>query len=128
MIDVVVTLSFNNQPISPPVSDPCPDTHKVLLFRHIGDQGRPLERERFHFQPKNLINTYIPRIGYNTLYPFILQLLYLEKESDLPPINRMLDIIENPNMLWTEYGLRSLAAEDIFYWKDNAPGDRPYWR
>ena len=122
VVDVAIPLSFNNQPI--PAN--CPESHSSLLFRHIGENGQPLQRERFYYQPTNMKLAYIPRVGYNTLYPFILQLLKLE--TDFFQIKGVLDIIENPNILWTNYGLRSLSAGDIFYWKDNAPGDRPYWR
>jgi hypothetical protein len=122
--DVTVALSFNDQPL--PSSQVCPDTHPNLLFRHTDEHGQPVQRERIHYQASNLKITFIPRIGYNTLYPLILQLLDLE--TDFFKIYGLLDIIENPKMLWTDYGLRSLSAEDIFYWKDNAPGDRPYWR
>ena len=40
----------------------------------------------------------------------------------------LLDTIENPALLWTDYGLRSIATTDMFYHKRNSPGDAPYWR
>ena len=40
----------------------------------------------------------------------------------------MLHHLRNSSELWTEFGIRSLSATDLFYNRPNAPGDSPYWR
>jgi hypothetical protein len=40
----------------------------------------------------------------------------------------LLDLLRDPERIWSPHGLRSLSAKDRFYQVDNAPGDAPYWR
>ena len=49
-------------------------------------------------------------------------------ERNTERMSHVLDMIESPDLLWTNYGLRSMAKTDKFYRKMNAPGDQPYWR
>ncbi|KAI5820097.1 glycoside hydrolase [Pyronema omphalodes] len=57
--------------------------------------------------------------GYISIFPFLVGLL----EKDSSRLGHVLDLIENPEELWTEYGLRSLSkADELFgtgenYWK-----------
>lgn len=62
--------------------------------------------------------------GYVSLFPFFLQLI----EVDSPKLKKVLDDIENPNLLWTNYGLRSLSKTSPLYMKRNTEHDPPYWR
>src|SRR5690606_16049557 len=48
--------------------------------------------------------------------------------ADSPRLGALLDLVESPKVLWTEHGVRSLSALDLFYDRPNAPGDAPYWR
>ena len=45
-----------------------------------------------------------------------------------PRLDRILDVMESEEHLWTDYGLRSISKNDTFYHIGNAPGDEPYWR
>lgn len=45
-----------------------------------------------------------------------------------PRLGALLDIIESPRALWTNFGIRSLSTSDLFYDRPNAVGDAPYWR
>lgn len=62
--------------------------------------------------------------GYISLFPFLLQIL----KPDSPQLLNMLKEITDPNLLWTEYGLRSLSKRDPMYMKRNTEHDPPYWR
>ena len=62
--------------------------------------------------------------GYVSLFPFILQII----QPDSPQLEKILDNIKNPNLLWTKYGLRSLAKNSPLYMKYNTEHDAPYWR
>ncbi|KAJ7961629.1 mannosyl-oligosaccharide glucosidase GCS1-like [Quillaja saponaria] len=66
----------------------------------------------------------VPHIGYVSLFPFMTRIIHpgswiLEKQ---------LDIISNRSILWTDYGLRSLAKTSSLYMKRNTEHDPPYWR
>lgn len=69
---------------------------------------------------KKLVNHF----GYINLFPMLLRLL----PSDSDELRIILDKLDNPRLLWTQYGLRSLSASDPIYNKQNTPTDAPYWR
>ncbi|KOC71009.1 Mannosyl-oligosaccharide glucosidase [Habropoda laboriosa] len=62
--------------------------------------------------------------GYVSLFPFILQII----DPNSPQLGKVLKDLTNPNLLWTKYGLRSLAKISPFYMKYNTEYDAPYWR
>lgn len=62
--------------------------------------------------------------GYVSLFPFLLQIL----EPDAPELNKTLVDLRNPDLIWTNYGLRSLAKNAPLYMKRNTEHDPPYWR
>lgn len=62
--------------------------------------------------------------GYVSLFPFILQII----DPNSSQLNKILDDIVNPDLLWTKYGLRSLAKNSPLYMKRNTEHDAPYWR
>ena len=45
-----------------------------------------------------------------------------------PLLSRQLHLIQDPDLLWTDYGLRSLARNSSFYQQRNTEHDPPYWR
>lgn len=62
--------------------------------------------------------------GYVNLFPFLLQII----DASNPSLGVILDKIKEPALLWTDYGLRSLAKNSPLYMKRNTEHDPPYWR
>ena len=67
---------------------------------------------------------YVNQVGYISLFPFILGIL----DPKSPKLSKILDAIEDPNKLYTPFGLRSLSKEASLYNKKNTEHDAPYWR
>jgi Glycosyl hydrolase family 63 C-terminal domain len=78
-------------------------------------------RDNFGAPPKP---QFVPHFGYNSLFPLALQLL----PHDAQEVGALLEQLQRPDLLWTPYGLRSLAATSSLYMKRNTPHDAPYWR
>ena len=57
--------------------------------------------------------------GYISIFPFLTGLL----QPDSPRLEAVLDLISNPEELWSDYGIRSLSKSDEFY----QTGEN-YWR
>lgn len=62
--------------------------------------------------------------GYVSLFPFLLEVL----TPDSPYLEVILKNIHDPEILWTNYGLRSLSKQSPMYMKRNTDDDPPYWR
>ncbi|XP_012288943.1 mannosyl-oligosaccharide glucosidase GCS1 [Orussus abietinus] len=62
--------------------------------------------------------------GYVSLFPFILEII----EPDSPQLEKILNDLVKEDLLWTKYGLRSLARSSPLYMKFNTEHDAPYWR
>lgn len=45
-----------------------------------------------------------------------------------PLLLHQLEAIKNPDLLWSEFGLRSLAKNSSLYQTHNTEHDPPYWR
>jgi hypothetical protein len=102
--------------------DFCPTSHPKPLYP-IGDgQGNYKMVERLVTEKPKL--SHIPRVGYVTIFPLLLRLL----DPYSPKLGALLDVVEDPQQLWTDHGLRSLAQTDKYYQRRNSPGDAPYWR
>lgn len=62
--------------------------------------------------------------GYVSLFPFFLEIL----DPASPSLAVILKKIHDPDILWTNYGLRSLSKQSPIYMKRNTDDDPPYWR
>ncbi|XP_038704647.1 uncharacterized protein LOC120000593 [Tripterygium wilfordii] len=66
----------------------------------------------------------VPHVGYVSLFPFIGRII----PSESWILEKQLDLMSNRSILWTDYGLRSLAKTSTLYMKRNTEHDPPYWR
>ncbi|KAJ1407359.1 Six-hairpin glycosidase superfamily [Sesbania bispinosa] len=67
---------------------------------------------------------FVPHIGYVSLFPFMGRII----PSGSWILGKQLELISNHSLLWTDYGLRSLAKTSSLYMKHNTEHDPPYWR
>ena len=58
------------------------------------------------------------------LFPFLLQIVSPTSDN----LGHILSDLENPDRLWTPFGLRSLSKEATLYDRRNTEYDPPYWR
>jgi mannosyl-oligosaccharide glucosidase len=61
--------------------------------------------------------------GYLTLFPFLLGLL----PADSPKLGALLDMVYDPEELWSPYGLRSLSKSDEFFYTGEVYWRGPVW-
>jgi mannosyl-oligosaccharide glucosidase len=90
----------------------------------LGDGNGGLRMGNIFSSSPSRVVGFVPRVGYVNIFPFILKLL----PSDSPQLEHMLDLVSFSKGLGSVHGLRSLSKKDLFYQKENAPGDAPYWR
>ena len=68
---------------------------------------------------------FVEHLGYVSLFPLLLRIL----PPDASELLDIIDMLHDPQRLWSPYGIRSLSAADaMWYGRANAPGDEPYWR
>jgi mannosyl-oligosaccharide glucosidase len=102
--------------------DFCPPSHPKPLFPLGDGQGKYKIVERLVMQDATL--SHIPRVGYVAIFPLLMKLL----DPYSPKLGAVLDMLEDPQKLWTDHGLRSIGLTDKFYQRRNSEGDAPYWR
>lgn len=102
----------------------CPQAHPKFLFPLGDGKGGILMRDKFVPRSNRIKERHVHRLGYVTLFPLLLRLL----PPDSPRLARTLELLADPKRLWSRYGLRSLSKADAWYGRENAPGDKPYWR
>ncbi|XVE85298.1 hypothetical protein DITRI_Ditri17bG0080500 [Diplodiscus trichospermus] len=121
------------------------DTLNQMHFDHASgayfDFGNHTEKVRLSWKPVMVGNNHVnrelvrevlewpelklvPHVGYVSLFPFIARII--PPESWI--LEKQLDLISNRSILWTNYGLRSLAKASSLYMKRNTEHDPPYWR
>lgn len=84
---------------------------------------QPVQKIRIHRTPPEY--RYVDSaFGYVSLFPFLLEIL----TPDSPYLEKILHNIHDPEILWTNHGLRSLSKQSPMYMKRNTDDDPPYWR
>ena len=102
-------------------------SRKVVLERPKVQQKQPgqrviLDKVRVVKQEPTL--QFVESFGYVSLFPFLLKII----DSNSLNLFRVLGDLKNPDLLWTNYGLRSLAKNAPLYARHNTEHDPPYWR
>lgn len=64
------------------------------------------------------------QFGYINLFPFLVQII----DPHSKHLEKIINDIKNPSLLWTPFGLRSLSPNSPLYMKRNTEHDPPYWR
>jgi mannosyl-oligosaccharide glucosidase len=67
---------------------------------------------------------YVQHFGYISLFPLMTRLLDVRSSK----LGKILVDLRNSTLLWTPYGLRSLARTSTLYDTRNTEHDPPYWR
>lgn len=67
---------------------------------------------------------FVPHYGYVSLFPLLMGLI----PDDAPELGQQLQLLRDPDHLWTSNGLRSLSAQSTLYGQYNTRHDAPYWR
>lgn len=101
-------------------------TDKVVL-------RRPKSPPRSHAQTSEMVRVVLEdptlryvdtTFGYVSLFPFMLHLV----DPNSPQLEKILNDLKRTDLLWTNYGLRSLAKNAPLYMQKNTEHDPPYWR
>lgn len=98
--------------------------HRQILFslEHLHwDSERQVYSDITIGTDGGLIHT--QHLGYVNLFPLILGLT----DPKSPKLKATLDLIENPDILWTRFGLRSLSRKDHYYMKGDQYWTGPIW-
>ncbi|XP_062503507.1 mannosyl-oligosaccharide glucosidase-like [Corticium candelabrum] len=66
----------------------------------------------------------VPVFGYVSLFPLFMKIL----DPHASELRTLLEKLSHRELLWTDYGLRSLAENSSYYNKWNNEHDPPYWR
>ena len=82
----------------------------------------PRDKERVTKEPPTL--QYVNSMGYISLFPFLLKIV----NHDSPKLGQILTDLRDPQTLWSNFGIRSLAKNAALYNKYNTEHDAPYWR
>ncbi|EDV29719.1 uncharacterized protein TRIADDRAFT_19077 [Trichoplax adhaerens] len=99
-------------------------TKYVKLKKVLNAQGQVLYTRRVVSSKKGPSLRFVHHFGYVNLFPFLMHLLPASSTN----LKKILEDLSKPELLWTDYGLRSLAKTDTFYFKWNTESDPPYWR
>ncbi|CAG2160266.1 unnamed protein product [Oppiella nova] len=92
----------------------------LIKVRNKSDNG--FEKERKVVIPPAY--DCVPELGYVSLFPFMLTLI----ETKNPKLAKILDDLENPKLIWSSHGIRSLSRKSAYYQQHNTEVDPPYWR
>ncbi|CAK9144298.1 unnamed protein product [Ilex paraguariensis] len=100
-------------------------TEKVRLsWQAVQTGGNYPSRELVREALEDPVLRLVPHIGYVSLFPFMGRVI----PPDSWILEKQLELIANRSLLWTDFGLRSLAKTSSLYMKRNTEHDPPYWR
>ncbi|CAF2973488.1 unnamed protein product [Rotaria sp. Silwood2] len=96
--------------------------------------GKPNPQQPQQPQPTHMIRQvtrqsdlnlkYVKHFGYVSLFPLMTRIL----DPQSSKLEKIFNDLQNPSLLWTQYGVRSLAQTSPLYGVRNTEHDPPYWR
>ena len=103
--------------------------HVVLQRVPIGkptpqQPQQPTHMVRQVTKPSDVTLKYVKHFGYVSLFPLMTRVINPQSTK----LEKILNDLQNPSLLWTPYGLRSLAQSSPMYAVRNTEHDPPYWR
>ncbi|OQR71857.1 mannosyl-oligosaccharide glucosidase-like [Tropilaelaps mercedesae] len=98
-------------------------TDNVMLVSQKPKPGEP-PLPMLRYTAKAPTERYVDQLGYVSLFPLIMHLL----DADSPQLGQVLAALDDRNLLWTDFGLRSLSKSSKLYDARNTEHDPPYWR
>ncbi|XP_022663582.1 mannosyl-oligosaccharide glucosidase-like isoform X2 [Varroa jacobsoni] len=98
-------------------------TDDVMLVSQRPKPGEP-SLPMLRYTAKAPTERFVDQFGYVSLFPLIMRLL----EVDSSQLGQMLSSLDDPTLLWTDFGLRSLSKDGKLYNARNTEHDPPYWR
>jgi mannosyl-oligosaccharide glucosidase len=105
-------------------------TDYVQLQRVLIPKQSPSERYQSKHMIRQITNEsdvhlkYVKHFGYISLFPLMTRILNPQSIK----LEKILNDLHNTTLLWTPYGLRSLAQSSPLYGMRNTEHDPPYWR
>lgn len=106
-------------------------TNRVKLERprpppnlNPGQRPPPMDQEKYRVVVSVPTYQFVNAFGYVSLFPFLLKIV----QPTSPKLFKILTDLKDPGLLWTSYGLRSLAKSGHLYNRYNTEHDPPYWR
>ncbi|CAF0833560.1 unnamed protein product [Brachionus calyciflorus] len=100
------------------------DRIKLVRQKPTDERTPPQSMPMVRFVEVEPKEQFVNSVGYVSLFPMLLELI--DPQSD--KLGHVLDQLRDPKMLWTNFGLRSLAKNAPLYDKRNTEHDPPYWR
>lgn len=106
---------------APPIVQTMPlKHHQQTQAQHVIANPRKIRVVAKQPEPRFVDTTF----GYVSLFPMLLELL----PADAPSLGKCLEMLRDPAVLWTPFGLRSLSRASPLYMQRNTEDDPPYWR
>lgn len=87
-------------------------------------QQQPTHMVRQVTRQSDVSLKYVKHFGYVSLFPLMTRIL----DPQSSKLEKILNDLQNPSLLWTQFGLRSLAQSSPMYEVRNTEHDPPYWR
>lgn len=116
---------LHRSPSSGTYSDYGLHTDKIILRRPAVPPNSNLPNDMIRLVLEEPTLRFVDsNFGYVSLFPFLLQII----DPSSPHLEKLLNDLTNKDLLWTDFGLRSLAKNSPLYMKHNSEHNPPYWR